>query len=218
MENLQVQEPMMPRIGDLAPDFEAVTTVGKIKFSDYAKDKWVIMFSHPADFTPVCTTEMSGFAENQDKFAAMNTALIGLSIDSLHSHLAWVHNVREKTGVYIQFPIIADLDMNVAKKYGMIQPNVSATATVRAVFFIDPSKKIRLIMYYPMNVGRNMDEIFRVLRALQLGDQYKVAFPMGWQEGEQVIVPPPTTLEEMDARIADNSVEKVDFYLAKKSL
>lgn len=218
MENLQVQQPMMPRIGEQAPDFEAITTIGKIKFSDYAKDKWVIMFSHPADFTPVCTTEMSGFAERQEEFRKMNTELIGLSIDSVHSHLAWVQNVREKTGVYIQFPIIADLDMNVAKLYGMIQPSVSATATVRAVFFIDPSKKIRLIMYYPMNVGRNMDEIIRVLKALQIGDQFKVALPLNWKPGDQVIVPPPATLDEMDARIADQSLDKVDFYLAKKSL
>lgn len=208
----------MPRIGDIAPDFEAVTTTGKIKFSDFAQKKWTILFSHPADFTPVCTTEMSGFAERQDEFNAINTQLIGLSIDSIHSHLAWVNNVREKTGVYLNFPIIADLDMNVAKLYGMLQPNESKTAAVRAVFFIDPDRKIRLIMYYPLNVGRNMDEIFRALKALQFSDKHKVAIPLNWQPGEKIIVPPPKTLKEMDDRIADDSCEKVDFYLARKSV
>lgn len=214
----EVQLNTMPRIGDQAPDFEAVTTIGKIKLSDYAKDKWLVMFSHPADFTPVCTTEMSGFAERQDEFKALNAELMGLSIDSIHSHLAWVNNVREKTGVYLNFPIIADIDMKVSKLYGMLQPNESETAAVRAVFFIDPSKKIRLIMYYPLNVGRNMDEILRVLQALQVSDENKVAIPLNWKPGDKVIVPPPKTLTEMDDRIADTSCEKVDFYLAKKSL
>jgi len=216
MENQQTQLNPMPRIGDIAPDFEAVTTTGKIKFSKFAKDKWTILFSHPADFTPVCTTEMSGFAVRQDEFTAINTQLIGLSIDSIHSHLAWVNNVREKTGVYLNFPIIADLDMNVAKLYGMLQPNESETAAVRAVFFIDPERKIRLIMYYPLNVGRNMDEIFRALKGLQFSDKHKVAMPLNWQPGEKIIVPPPKTLKEMDDRIADDSCEKVDFYLARK--
>ncbi|MFM1808247.1 MAG: hypothetical protein RLZZ242_972 [Bacteroidota bacterium] len=208
----------MPRIGDKAPDFEAVTTTGKMKFSEYEPKKWKVLFSHPADFTPVCTTEMSGFAENQSVFDELNTALVGLSIDSIHSHLAWVNNVREKTGVYFQFPIIADLDMKVSKLYGMLQPNESETAAVRAVFFIDPEHKIRLIMYYPLNVGRNMDEIIRALKALQFSDKNKVAIPLNWQPGDKVIVPPPKTLAEMDARIADTSIEKIDFYLAKKQL
>ncbi len=208
----------MPRIGDDAPDFEAVTTKGRIKFSDFAKDKWVVFFSHPADFTPVCTTEMSGFAQRKAEFDALNTELIGLSIDSIHAHLGWVNNVRNNTGVYFDFPIIADLDMSVSKKYGMLQPNEAETAAVRAVFFIDPKKKIRLIMYYPLNVGRNMDEILRALEALQVADEHKVALPLDWKKGDKVIVPPPKTLEEMDARLADDSIEKVDFYLAKKSL
>ena len=208
----------IPRIGDKAPDFEALTTTGKMKFSDYEPGKWKVLFSHPVDFTPVCTTEMSGFAENQSVFDGLNTALVGLSIDSIHSHLAWVNNVREKTGVYFQFPIIADLDMKVSKLYGMLQPNESETAAVRAVFFIDPDHKIRLIMYYPLNVGRNMDEIIRALKALQFSDKNKVAIPLNWQPGDKVIVPPPKTLAEMDARIADNSIEKIDFYLAKKQL
>ncbi|MBT8262340.1 MAG: peroxiredoxin [Bacteroidia bacterium] len=208
----------MPRIGDMAPDFEAITTKGKIRLSDYAKDKWIVMFSHPADFTPVCTTEMSGFATRKDEFDALNTELIGLSIDSIHAHLAWVNNVRNNMGVYFDFPIIADLDMHVAKLYGMLQPNESETAAVRAVFFIDPSKKIRLIMYYPLNVGRNMNEILRALEALQISDEHKVALPLDWKKGEKVIVPPPKTLAEMEDRIQDDSIEKIDFYLAKKEL
>ncbi|MCC5931113.1 MAG: peroxiredoxin [Cyclobacteriaceae bacterium] len=208
----------MPRIGDIAPDFEAVTTKGKIKFSDFAKGKWIVMFSHPADFTPVCTTEMSGFAVRKEEFDALNTELMGLSIDSIHSHLAWVNNVREKTGVYFDFPIIADIDMKVSKLYGMLQPNESETAAVRAVFFIDPKKKIRLIMYYPLNVGRNMDEILRVLEALQVSDKHKVAMPLNWKAGDKVIVPPPKTLDELEARLKDDSIEKVDFYLAKRDL
>jgi peroxiredoxin (alkyl hydroperoxide reductase subunit C) len=218
MDEQTIQVNPMPRIGDQAPDFEAVTTTGKIKFSDFAKDKWIVMFSHPADFTPVCTTEMSGFAQRKDEFDALNTELIGLSIDSIHAHLGWVNNVRNNTGVYFNFPIIADLDMSVSKKYGMLQPNESETAAVRAVFFIDPTKKIRLIMYYPLNVGRNMDEILRALKALQFSDKHKVAMPLDWQPGDKVIVPPPKTLAEMEARIADTSCEKVDFYLAKKSI
>lgn len=208
----------MPRIGDQAPDFEAITTKGKIKLSDYAKDKWLVLFSHPADFTPVCTTEMSGFALRKKEFDALNTELLGLSIDSVHAHLGWVSNVREKTGVYLDFPIIADINMKVSKLYGMLQPNESETAAVRAVFFIDPAKKIRLMMYYPLNVGRNMDEILRALEALQTSDKYKVAMPLDWKKGGKVIVPPPKTLEEMDARMKDESIELVDFYLAKKEL
>jgi peroxiredoxin (alkyl hydroperoxide reductase subunit C) len=208
----------MPRIGDIAPDFEAVTTAGKIKFSEFEKGKWKVLFSHPADFTPVCTTEMSGFAIRKDEFKELNTALIGLSIDSIHSHLAWVNNVREKTGVYLSFPIIADIDMKVSKLFGMLMPNESETAAVRAVFFIDPEQKIRLIMYYPLNVGRNMDEILRALKALQFSDKHKVAMPLNWQPGEKVIVPPPKTLAELEARNADTTLEKVDFYLAKKSI
>src|SRR5210317_793395 len=208
----------MPRIGDTAPDFEAVTTKGPIKMSEFAKDKWTVMFSHPADFTPVCTTEMSGFATRKAEFEKLNCELLGLSIDSIHAHLGWVQNVRETTGVYFDFPIIADLDMKVAKLYGMLQPNESETSAVRAVFFIDPENKIRLIMYYPLNVGRNMDEIVRALQALQFSDELKVAMPLNWKPGEKVIVPPPKTLEEMDNRLADDSIERVDFYLAKKEI
>jgi peroxiredoxin (alkyl hydroperoxide reductase subunit C) len=208
----------IPRIGDQAPDFKAKTTKGEIKFSEFGRDKWVVMFSHPADFTPVCTTEMSGFAKRKAEFDALNTELLGLSIDSIHAHLGWVNNVRKNTGVYFDFPIIADLDMKVSKLYGMLQPNESETAAVRAVFFIDPEKKVRLIMYYPLNVGRNMDEILRALEALQTSDKHKVAMPLDWKKGDKVIVPPPKTLEELEERLNDDTLEKVDWYLAKREL
>ena len=208
----------MPRIGDPAPDFEALTTIGPIKFSEYIKDSWAILFSHPADFTPVCTTELGGFAQEKEWFAARNTKLIGESIDSIHSHVAWVQAVREKTGVLMDFPIIADIDMRVAKRYGMLHENASNTAAVRAVFFIDPKGIIRLVMYYPLNVGRNMDEIKRVLEAMQTADVHGCAMPLNWKAGEKVIVPPPKTLGELDARLQDKSVELIDFYLAKKDL
>lgn len=209
---------IMPRIGDKAPDFEAMTTVGMIKFSDFIEGSWTIMFSHPADFTPVCTTEMSGFALEKEFFQKHQTKLIGLSIDSIHSHLAWVNNVDRNLDVYMDFPIIADLDMNVAKLYGMLHPGESKTAAVRAVFFIDPTGIIRLIMYYPLNVGRNMKEIQRVLIALQTADQHQCALPLNWKPGDKVIVPPPKTLREMESVLADSALEKVDFYLAKKEL
>lgn len=208
---------MMPRIGDNAPDFEAVTTIGKLTFSEYNKGNWVILFSHPADFTPVCTTEMSGFAKEMKFFSDHNTKLMGLSIDSIHSHIAWVNAVYEKTGVLFEFPIIADIDMRVAKLYGMLQPGESETAAVRAVFIIDPEGKIRLIMYYPMNVGRNMEEIKRALVALQTSDEYKCAMPLDWKPGDKVIVGAPKTLEALAERKKSN-LEMIDWYLAKKSL
>lgn len=218
MDTTAEKLPQMPRIGDKAPDFKAVTTTGPIQFAEYAKDSWVVMFSHPADFTPVCTTEMSAFAQEQQWFTEQNTKLIGLSIDSIHSHLAWVNNVRRNTGVYMQFPIIADIDMAVSKLYGMLHPGESTTAAVRAVFFIDPSRDVRLIMYYPLNVGRNMNEIKRVLTALQTADAVKCAMPVNWHPGDKAIVPPPKTLEQMDERINNTDYEKVDFYLAKKAI
>ncbi len=215
MENQNVLT--MPRIGDPAPDFKAMTTQGMIQFSEFIKDSWVILFSHPADFTPVCTTEMTGFALREDEFTKLNTKLIGLSIDSIHSHVAWVNNVREKMGILMKFPIIADIDMKVSKLYGMLQPGESETAAVRAVFFIDPNGKIRLIMYYPLNVGRSMDEIMRALLALQAADKYKVALPLNWQPGEKAIVPPPKTIAEMEERL-NSDYEMIDFYLAKKPI
>ena len=215
MEEVKVVS--MPRIGDQAPDFNANTTYGPIQFSEYNKGSWVVMFSHPADFTPVCTTEMSGFAVRHNEFKDLNTKLLGLSIDSIHAHVAWVNNVKKNTGVLLDFPIIADIDMKVSKLYGMLQPNESETAAVRAVFFIDPNGKIRLIMYYPLNVGRNMDEIMRVLKALQTSDKHGVALPLNWTPGEKVIVPPPKTVKDMEER-EKSDYEMVDFYLAKKDL
>jgi len=217
---METQETMtfMPRIGDIAPNFTAKTTKGDITLHDYAQDKWIVMFSHPADFTPVCTTEMTGFAERKGEFTALNTELLGLSIDSIHAHLGWVNNVREKTGVYFDFPIVADIDMKVSKLYGMLQPNESETAAVRAVFFIDPKKKIRLIMYYPLNVGRNMNEILRALEALQTSDKYAVAMPLDWKKGDKVIIPPPKNLDEMNERLSDDTCERTDFYLCRKDL
>lgn len=208
----------IPRIGDMAPDFKAMTTTGPMQFSDYIKKgSWTILFSHPADFTPVCTTEMSGFALEKDFFTEQETKLVGLSIDSIHSHIAWVNNVQKNSGILFEFPIIADIDMKVSKLYGMLQPGESETAAVRAVFFIDPKGKIRLIMYYPLNVGRNMDEIKRVLLALKTSDEHKVSMPLDWRPGEKVIVSPPKTIAEMQEREASN-YEMVDFYLAKKDL
>lgn len=208
----------MPRIGDMAPDFTAMTTQGPIRFSEYNKGSWVVFFSHPADFTPVCTTEMSGFALEQESFfSKKNAKLLGLSIDSIHSHIAWVDNVRKNTGIFFRFPIIADIDMSVSKLYGMLQPGESETAAVRAVFFIDPAGKIRLIMYYPLSVGRNMHEIKRVLLALQTNEQHKVSLPLNWEPGDKVIVPPPKTISEYEQRL-DSGLEMVDFYLAKKEL
>lgn len=208
----------MPRIGDMAPDFEAVTTTGKLKFSDYNKDSWVIFFSHPADFTPVCTTEMTGFANEQESFFDKhNCKLMGLSIDSIHSHIAWVDNVRKNSGVLFKFPIVADIDMSVSKLWGMLQPGESETAAVRAVFFVDPAGKIRLVMYYPLNVGRNMEEIKRCLLALQTSDENKVAMPLNWEPGEKVIIPAPKTVEGLLERNSSD-LEMMDFYLAKKNL
>lgn len=216
MENLDTNN-TMPRIGDFAPDFEAVTTTGNLKFSEFNKGSWVVFFSHPADFTPVCTTEMSGFALEKDFFKEHNAKLIGLSIDSIHAHIAWVNAVNEKTGVLFEFPIIADIDMSVSKLYGMLQPGESETAAVRAVFIIDPIGKVRLVMYYPLNVGRNMEEIKRTLLALQVSDEHKVAMPLNWQPGDKVIVPAPKTIEALAER-KNSNLEMVDWYLAKKEL
>jgi len=219
--NLKIMEEntsySMPRIGDMAPDFNAMTSKGPIQFSEFNRGSWVILFSHPADFTPVCTTELSTFAQRENEFTSRNTKLMGLSIDSIHSHVAWVNNVKKNMGILMNFPIIADIDMKVAKLYGMLQPNESETSAVRAVFYIDPNGKIRLIMYYPLNVGRNMDEILRVLDALQTADKYNVALPVNWKPGDKVIVPPPKTVAEMEER-EKSGYEMVDFYLAKKSI
>ena len=205
----------MPLLGDLAPDFKAKTTEGWLTLSEYGKDSWVILFSHPADFTPVCTTEMTGFAKRKPEFDALNAKLLGLSIDSIFSHLAWVRNIEERTGVRFNFPIIADIKMDVANLYGMVQPGVASTVAVRAVYFIDPKRVIRLILYYPLSVGRNMDEILRALKALQLTDRAPVATPLDWQPGDEVLEHAPETMEGVDKKLAEKKPGLVDFYMVK---
>ncbi|MGB9915031.1 MAG: peroxiredoxin [Candidatus Bathyarchaeales archaeon] len=216
MEEKCEPKTVMPRIGETAPDFEAVTTKGKIKLSDF-KGKWVILFSHPADFTPVCTTEFAAFAKINDELAKRNVQLIGLSIDSLYAHIAWIRRIKEKLNVDIPFPVIADLDMKVATLYGMIHPGESTTAAIRCVFFIDPEMTLRAMVYYPLNVGRNTDEILRIIDALQTADKYKVAMPANWRPGDKVIVPPPTTTEAAEQR-AHEGYEYIDWFLCKKEL
>ena len=191
-----------------------------MKFSEWQGDSWVILFSHPADFTPVCTTELVEFARRYDEFRAVNAKLIGLSIDSIHSHLAWLQNMKEKMGTEIPYPMIADIDMKVASLYGMIHPGVSSTATVRAVFVIDPSRTIRAIIYYPMNAGRNVEEILRLVRALQTADTHACATPVNWRPGDPVVVPPPKTVDEVAERLshAGRDREVKDFYLSLRSL
>jgi peroxiredoxin 2/4 len=207
----------LPRIGDSAPDFTAPTTHGELTFSQWASGSWVVLFSHPADFTPVCTTELAAFARREEEFARRGAKLIGLSIDSVHSHLAWRENIREKLGVDVGYPLIADLTTQVAQKYGMLHPGASTTATVRAVFIIDQKRLVRAVVYYPLNVGRNIDEILRVIDGLQTADKHQVACPVDWHPGEKVIVPAPKTVAEVEER-RNGAYEVTDFYLAKKSL
>lgn len=208
----------MPRIGDPAPDFRAVTTHGELQFRTWQAGKWALLFSHPADFTPVCSTELAELARRHAAFQALGYQLLGVSIDSIHSHLAWVENLAQILDVRLPFPLVADLDKRVSEAYGMIHPGESATVTVRTLFFIDPKGTIRAIIYYPLNVGRNVDEILRVAEALQTADQHGVACPVNWKKGEPVIVPPPKTEQEVAARKALTGVERLDFYLIKKSL
>ncbi len=186
----------MPRIGDKAPEFTAVSTQGNINFPTDFKGSWVIFFSHPADFTPVCTSEFMTFATLEKKFNQANCKLVGLSVDGLYSHIAWLRTIKEKIeykgmkNVEVNFPLIEDITMEVAKKYGMIQPGESSTKAVRAVFFIDPNGIIRAIIYYPLSLGRNFEELYRVLIGLQTADAFSVALPADWQPGDDVIVPP----------------------------
>jgi peroxiredoxin (alkyl hydroperoxide reductase subunit C) len=206
----------MPVLGEPAPDFEAVTTSGPLKLSDL-KGKWVVMFSHPADFTPVCTTEFMAFSAVAEELKSLNVQLIGLSIDSVHSHLAWIRNVKEKMGVEIPFPIIADLDMKVAKKYGMIHPGQSSTSTIRTVFFIDDKGIMRAMLYYPLSNGRYIPEIIRLVKSLQTTDKYGVATPANWQPGDKVVVPSPKNKTEMDKRLSEG-FECKDWYLCFKQI
>ncbi|MZE81815.1 peroxiredoxin [Streptomyces xinghaiensis] len=208
-------EGRLPLIGDPAPYFEADSTHGTVKLTDYT-GKWLILFSHPADFTPVCTTEFIAFTELADEFAARNAALLGNSVDSVFSHLAWVRAIEEKQGVRIPFPIIADLDMKVSHAFGMLHPNTSGTSAVRAVFVIDPEQTVRAVLYYPMNAGRMIPEILRLVDALQTSDRDQVSCPANWQPGDDVVVGAPRTQDELDARLTDDSVKLADWYLATK--
>ncbi len=212
MENIQNQEKeqevvRLPLIGDAAPSFKAKTTEGIINFPEDYKGKWVILFSHPADFTPVCTTEFMTFATMQEDFRKLNTELIGLSIDSIYAHIAWLRTIKEKIefngmkDVEVKFPVIEDLKMDVSRKFGMVQPNESSTQAVRAVFIMDPEAKVRAILYYPLSTGRNMDEIKRMIIAMQKADKEQIATPANWQPGDDVIVPPPGSCGSAKERV-----------------
>jgi peroxiredoxin (alkyl hydroperoxide reductase subunit C) len=208
-----------PLIGDHLPEMEVQTTHGKIKLPDNFSGKWFVLFSHPADFTPVCTTEFVAFAKRHEEFRKLNCELIGLSIDQVFSHIKWVEWIEEKLGVEIQFPVIADDTGKVAKKLGMIHPG-AGTSTVRAVFLVDPKAVIRLILFYPASVGRNMDEILRVVKAFQVSDKNGVAIPANWPNNElmkdEVIIPPPTDIKTAKERM--NKPNCYDWWLCHKKL
>ena len=203
----------LPRLNEPAPQFTANSTHGEINLSDY-KGKWVVLFSHPADFTPVCSTEFVGFAQNQDTFAEMGVQLIGLSIDSHYAHIAWMRDLEKHFDVKVKFPVIADLDMKVAASYGMVHPGASSTATVRCVFVIDPNQNMRAMIYYPLTTGRSIDEVKRLVQALQLNTNHGLATPAGWTPGEDCIVPPPGTTEAAAERVASD-YEVTDWYFSK---
>ncbi len=204
----------MPLINDPAPSFRAKTTMGPLNFPEDYKGKWVILFSHPADFTPVCTTEFMTFATMQEEFRKLNTELIGLSIDSIYAHIAWLRTIKEKIefkgmkNVEVNFPVIEDLKMDVSKKFGMVQPNASTTQAVRAVFIMDPDSKVRAILYYPLSTGRNMDEIKRMIIAMQKADREQIATPANWQPGDDVIIPPPGSCGVAKDRVESQEEDK----------
>ena len=216
----------MPRIGDPAPSFTAATTQGEINVPADYLGKWVILFSHPADFTPVCTSEFITFASMQDEFAAYNTELVGLSVDGLYSHIAWLRTIKEKiafkgmSDVEVTFPLIDDVTMEVARKYGMIMPGESSSKAVRAVFVVDPKSVVRAVIYYPLSTGRNFDEILRLIKALQTADAFDVATPADWRPGDPVIVPPAcycgTAADRMDG--TDSDVECQDWFFCTRSI
>ena len=227
MEQTQEQQVVaMPRIGEPAPEFKAVTTQGEINFPSDYKGNWVILFSHPADFTPVCTSEFITFASLEEKFANANCKLVGLSVDGLYSHIAWLRTIKDKIeyrgmkDVEVKFPLIEDITMEVAKKYGMIQPGESSTKAVRAVFFVDPKGIIRAIIYYPLSLGRNFDELYRALIAMQTADEFGVATPADWTPGDDVIISPAGSCnaakDRMDGKDANVDECKDWFFCTKK--
>jgi len=209
-------QPVMPQINRPAPAFTAKTTHGEKSLTDYL-GKWLVLFAHPSDFTPVCTTEFSAFANYAEQFKEVNTELLGLSIDSIHSHIAWTRSIKDNFGVEITFPIIADLNMKVANAYGMIQPGASDTAAVRATFVIDPEGVLRAMLYYPMTNGRSVEEVLRLVKSLQTSDEHGVATPEAWLPGQPVIVPPPHTSQDAEARQSEG-YEYTDWYFCKKTL
>ena len=213
----------LPLIGDKAPEFKALTTKGTVNFPEDYKGKWVLFFSHPSDFTPVCTTEFMTLASMQEEFKEMNVELLGLSVDSLYSHIAWVRSIEDlewkgMKNIKVSFPVIADLNTKVSMKYGMLQPNVSSTQAVRAVFVIDPEGIIRSIVYYPLTTGRNFNEIKRMIKAIQKSDQMHVSTPADWQPGDDLIIPTPLTVDEADEAMADKDedVYALDWFLRFK--
>lgn len=216
----------MPRIGDPAPSFTAVSTQGPINFPGDYSGKWVIFFSHPADFTPVCTSEFMTFASMAGEFATYNTELVGLSVDGLYSHIAWLRTIKEKisfrgmSDIEVKFPLIEDISMDVARKYGMIMPGEDSTKAVRAVFVIDPKSVVRAVIYYPLSTGRNFDELLRLIKALQVADHFEVATPADWRPGDPVIVPPAgscgTAKDRMDGHDADVQCE--DWFFCTKAI
>lgn len=216
MENNQEQPTTFPQLNKRAPEFEAKTTHGVKTLSDY-EGRWLVLFSHPADFTPVCTTEFIAFANHHEEFLAEGADLLGLSIDSLFSHMAWVRNIKEKFGVDVKFPIIEDLSMSVAKSYGMIHPGAADTSAVRATFVIDPQGVLRAMVYYPMSNGRSIPEFLRIIRALKASDEHKIATPEGWVPGDKVIVPPPLDSASAEARM-NEGYECTDWYFCQKSI
>ncbi len=224
MEEMREKQVSMPKIGDAAPEFVAVTTQGEINFPADYKGSWVILFSHPADFTPVCTSEFMTFATLESKFNEANCKLVGLSIDGLYSHIAWLRTIKEKIeykgmkDVEVKFPLIEDIKMDVAMKYGMIQPNEDTTKAVRAVFVIDPKGIIRTIIYYPLSLGRNFDELYRVVIALQTADEFGVATPADWRPGDDVIIGPAGSCGGAKARMEDGELDCKDWFFCTKKL
>ena len=223
-EQMQEQANRLPLIGEKAPSFTAETTQGQIKFPGDYKGKWVVFFSHPADFTPVCTTEFMTFASMEKEFKDLNCKLLGLSIDSTYSHIAWLRTIKEKIeykgmkDVEVNFPVISDLTMEVSKKFGMLQPKASTTQAVRAVFMIDPKAIVRAILYYPLSNGRNMGEVKRLLIAMQHSDEHNIATPANWELGEDVIVPPPGSCGTAKERVeqAGEDYECLDWFICLK--
>jgi peroxiredoxin (alkyl hydroperoxide reductase subunit C) len=215
----------MPRIGDQAPSFKAVTTQGPINFPEDYKGSWAILFSHPADFTPVCTSEFMTFASMEEQFSNANCKLVGLSVDGLYSHIAWLRTIKDKIeyrgmkNVEVKFPLIEDITMEVAKKYGMMMPGESNTKAVRAVFFVDPNGIIRAIIYYPLSLGRNFDELYRALIAMQTADAFSIATPADWRPGDDVIVPPAGSCGAAKERMENNDeMHCYDWFFCTKKL